>query len=123
MFWALWELKLLEPDLAVLGIPARPTLDRTRKKQLAVLSAALEAVGIPLGRDRNVPAMAMNAVIELAFPDEQAARGSRLDRLQAAWSAIWRRPEPISTSELDVHHNHAIRTARGVISRGGRPGA
>ena len=117
MVWALWEQKVLEPDLRALGLDPRKALDRARKKQLAVLKSAFDAIGIPLDRDRNIPSMAMNAAVELLFPPEET-RGKPRQRLAAAWNALWAKPEKVDISELDVHSSHVIKTARGVMATG-----
>lgn len=114
MYWALMETKLLESELAVLGIDPRTVVDSARKKQLAVLTEAFDAMGLQLGRDRNVATMIMNAAIELMFSPAGAPRDAR-SRIAAAWAAAWRRPERVSTSVLDVHHSHSIQTARGTV--------
>ena len=122
MFWALWEQRVLEKDLQALGIEPRKALDRARKKQLAVLHSAFDAIGIPLDRDRNLASMTMNAAIELLFPT-QATKTSKRRRIEAAWNAVWRKPERVDMSEIDIHHSHAIKTARGVMAEGERQSA
>ncbi|MCG8424543.1 MAG: ferritin-like domain-containing protein [Proteobacteria bacterium] len=119
MFWALWEQKILENDLVVLGIDPRKSLDRARKKQLAVLQTAFEAIGLPLDRERNYATMTMNAVIEFLFPADGVKAGLR-GKLESVWNAFWRRPDRIDVTELDVHFSHAIKTARGEIARAER---
>lgn len=114
MYWALMETKLLQNDLTTLGIDPREVVECGRKKQIAVLNAAFEAMGLELGRDRNLAAMLMNASIELMFPQAGAARDAR-SRISAAWTAMWRRTERVSANVLDVHHGHAIQSARGKI--------
>ena len=117
MFWALWEQKLLEPDFAVLGVDPRSTIERARRKQLSVIQATCQAAGIRVGRDRNLAAMAMNAIIELAFPGADTEKSPRR-RIEAAWRALWSKPELFDLGEIAVHHRHAIKTARGTISHG-----
>lgn len=119
MYWALMELKVLQKNLAVVGIESRVVIDRGRKKQLAVLNAAFEAMGLRLGARRNIASMIMNGTIELMFP-VAGSDGSARSRLSAAWEAVWKRPDRIKPSELDVHHSHAIKTARGQIAHSER---
>ncbi len=115
MYWALMALRILPKNLGVLGIDSRAVIDRGRKKQLAVLNTALEAMGIRLGAKRNIPSMIMNGTIELMFPPTGSDRSTR-SRVTAAWNAAWKRPERVKASELDIHHSHEIKTARGDIA-------
>lgn len=112
MYWALTELRLVQDDFRTLGVEPRRIIESVRKKQLAAIGAAYEAVGIPFDRDRNVAAMSLNAVVELMFPPEPASLPSRA---RTAWAAFWRRNQPGPLDELAVHQ-HAIRTARGAIA-------
>lgn len=111
MFWALAELKVLAPDLEVLGIDPRAIIESVRTKQLAGLGVAYAVVGIRFDKHRNPAAMALNAAVELAFPPRPAPLPVRA---RAAWDAFWRPNVPGSVSAFDVH-DHRIRTARGVI--------
>jgi hypothetical protein len=109
--WALWENKVLEDDLRTLGIDARMVIERARRKQLAALQEAFDALGIPVGEDRNVPAAALNAVIELMFPTDDT-RGDHLAKAKAAWKAFLRRDVGEGKKVFEVH-KHRIKTARG----------
>lgn len=115
MYWALMEAKLLEKDLAVLGIDVRDIIDRARRKQLVVLNAAFDALGLQLGKRRHVPAMIMNATIELMFPPPGADRSLK-GRAAAAWQSLSERFQRVEVDEFDVHHSHRIKTARGDIA-------
>ncbi|MBE7454548.1 MAG: ferritin-like domain-containing protein [Kofleriaceae bacterium] len=115
LYWGLTELRLVKDDFETLGIDPRAIIESVRKKQLAALGAAYEAVGIPFDRDRNWAAASLNAAVELLFPPTPAAVTARA---RAAWDAFWRRNQPGS---LDVFapHQHAIRTARGQVASAG----
>jgi hypothetical protein len=111
LFWALWELKVLAPDFATLGIEPREVLERGRRKQLAAFQAASEALGVLIERERNPVAMVLNGAVELLFPaPDERMRGT----FETAWKAFWRRDQRIDERELGVHASHAIRTARGI---------
>lgn len=111
-FWALWENKLLERDFRVLGIDPRTILERARKKQIAALQVAFDALGMPFDRQRNLPLMSVNAAIELLFP----LRAGRAARVEDAWRAFWTTGERVEQDELAVHAAHRIRTARGQVA-------
>jgi hypothetical protein len=110
MAWALAELRVLRPDFEVLGIDPRAILERARRKQLAAVSAAYAAMGVPLDDRRNPAVMVLNAIVELLFPHEPASRW------RAAWRAFWQKPEAVAVDELRVHAAHEIRTARGKVA-------
>ncbi len=109
---ALWELKLMEKEFAVLGIESRVILDRGRKKQLAALHEAFNALGVEWQSDRNYPAAALKAIVEVVFPTD-ANRGHPLMAFESAWGAFWNKDPIHDSAEFDVHE-HAIQTARGV---------
>jgi hypothetical protein len=123
LFWALYELKTLEPDFAVLGIDARSVLERGRRKQLVALHAAFDALGIPFDRDRNLVVMLLNSSVELLFPDDQTRAGGLRYKAGVAWKAFWRAGERAPDGELDVHGQHEIRTARGKVATADAVGA
>jgi 8-oxo-dGTP pyrophosphatase MutT (NUDIX family) len=116
LFWAVWELKLLEPDFAVLGIDPRAVLDRGRRKQVAAIGEAWAALGIPFDRERNIAVCSLNAAAEFLFPAEEN-RARPWKKLGAAWAAFRGRTDPVPLDEFDVHSGHDIRTARGVVAR------
>ncbi|MBM4364315.1 MAG: ferritin-like domain-containing protein, partial [Deltaproteobacteria bacterium] len=51
--YALWENKVLEDDLAALGIQARDIIDRTKAKQAVAMRAALAVLGVDVDRERS----------------------------------------------------------------------
>jgi len=106
MFWALWENKVLEDDFRTLGIDPRRLLERGRKKQLAALGKAFGALGLPPRRSMAVAGL--NAATELLFPENASA--SNLDKVGAAWRALWAMPEIVSVDEFRVHETHDIQT-------------
>jgi hypothetical protein len=114
MGWALAELRVLRPDFEVLGIDPRAILERARRKQIAAITAAYAAMGVPIERHRNLPVMALNAIVELAFPPTPMPLGARA---AAAWRAFWSDTAPVGADELRVHAAHEIRTARGVVAK------
>lgn len=116
MAHALWETKLLEPDLAVLGIEPRLVIDRVQRKQVAALQEAYEAVGIELDRNDNPVTRGLRAAVEYAFP--ASGKGtSRRARLGAAWDALRSfEVTRLSQAEFAEHERHVIKTARGWSS-------
>jgi len=114
--YALWENKVLEEDFRVLGIDQRRIVDRARQKQLLALREAFEAIGWRLGERRNIPMSTIAAIVEIAFPTEEN-RGDRRAQLRAAWE-VFTGVEVPPDDALDVHAQHAIRTARGVVAEG-----
>ncbi len=110
--WALWELKLLENDFAVLGIEPRVVVDRGRKKQLAALHEAFNALGVAWQEDRNVPAAALKAIVEVVFPIDEN-RGQLRKSFESAWHAFWDK-DPIHDAAEFAVHEHTIKTARGL---------
>ncbi len=111
--WALWELKVLEPDLAVLGLDPRFIIERGRKKQLAALYEAFSALGWAWQEDKNYPAAVLKAIVEFTFPTD-ASRADRRNMFTSAWNAFWNKDEIHTALEFDVHDAHRIRTARGL---------
>jgi hypothetical protein len=110
--FALWELKLLEKDFAVLGIDPRFVVDRGRRKQLAALHEAFNALGVEWQADRNYAAATLKAVVEFVFPTDEN-RGRPWQTFDSAWHAFWDRDPLHDAGEFSVHE-HAIKTARGV---------
>ena len=113
--WAVWENKVLEKDLRTLGIDPRALLERGRKKQMAALQACFDTLRIPM--DRSIPAQTLSAVIEVLFPTD-GNKGHPRKILGAAWRAFRTPMKGTGEGEFDVHHAHAIKTARGVVTRG-----
>jgi hypothetical protein len=118
LFWALWELKVLSPDFATLGIEPRTVLERGRRKQLAAYQAASEALGVLVERERNPVAMVLNGAVEILFPAPGERDHGLLGSFENAWKAFWRREDRVGHEELGIHGSHSIRTARGVIATG-----
>lgn len=114
MVWALWENKILEKDFAVLGIDPRKILDRGRKKQLAALHEAFNALGIDWQKDRNYAVATLNSAIEFIFPTDET-KGRPFKQFDAAWKAFFHRDPIHSMDEFNVHASHEIVTARGVV--------
>ena len=110
LVWSLWELKVLGKDFEVLGIESRKILERGRKKQLAALHEAFNALGVEWQDDRNFAACLLNAVTEYMFPTDGIV-GKPFKRFEAAWRAFWERVEIHGAEEFDVHQSHAIKTA------------
>lgn len=114
--WAIWENKVLEEDFKVLGIDPRAILDRGRKKQLAALHEAFNALGIPWQDDKNYPAATLKAVVELMFPTDET-KNKPWQQMQSAWRAFWDKDDPFDESEFDVHNAHLIKTIFGERGR------
>lgn len=113
MFLALSELRVMAPDLATLGLDPRVLIESTRAKQLAALGVAYGAAGIALDRNRNPAAMALNAAVELWFPETPTALPTRARR---AWTAFWQVRRPGSVASAFAAHDHTITTARGPLA-------
>ncbi|MSP24073.1 MAG: ferritin-like domain-containing protein [Myxococcales bacterium] len=111
--WALWELKVLAPDFAILGIDPREVIDRGRKKQLAALYEAFNALGWAWQADRNYPAAVLKSIVEFTFPTD-ASRKDKRRMFANAWEVFWNKDEIHTATEFAVHDGHRIRTARGV---------
>jgi hypothetical protein len=122
LFWAMWEAKVLEPDLRTLGLEVRPLVERAREKQLAALNEAFKAIGLDPDRARTAPMIALTAAVELLFPTKDT-RGSTRGRLRAAWQAMAAPLQEYGIDVFDVHARHAIRTARGVVAAGEKASA
>jgi hypothetical protein len=108
LVWALAELKLLEGDFATLGIEPRFILDRGRRKQMAALQEAFNALGWE--PERNYAASTLKAITEIAFPTRET-RPDMKKRFTEAWRQFWGKDEPQSATEFLVHEAHAIKTA------------
>jgi hypothetical protein len=117
MFWALWEVKVLEKDFKVLGIDPRGVIERGRQKQLVALNEAFGVLGFDFDRQRNPVVQGLNAAVEVLFPAAET-RGSRRGRWKAAWRAFWEREGEGDREALEIHARHAIQTARGVVAPG-----
>jgi len=111
--YALWETKLIEKDLAVLGIEPRTLIDRARRKQMAAMQQGLELVGLPVDRDDNFINRGVDAGIEYFFPRE--AGTARRERVRAAFRRFRDgSQERFGAEQFAVHEAHRIRTARGA---------
>jgi hypothetical protein len=115
LVWALAELKLLEGDFATLGIEPRMILDRGRKKQLAALHEAFNALGVEWQMDRNYAAATLKAATEMVFPTNET-RPSARKRMSEAWRVFWNKDDIHSDAEFDVHRVHRIKTARAGVA-------
>jgi hypothetical protein len=116
--YALWETKLIEKDLAVLGIEPRSLIDRARRKQMSAMQQGLELVGLPFDRDDNFINRGVDAGIEFFFPwDASASPG---DRVRAAVLRLRQgSQERFGAEQFAEHEAHRIRTARGELARPG----
>jgi hypothetical protein len=85
LFWALWELKVLAPDFATLGIEPREVLERGRRKQLAAFQAASEALGVLVERERNPVAMVLNGAVDFCSRPEGTGL---LGTFENAWAGV-----------------------------------
>ncbi len=113
MVYALWENKVLEKDLETLNIEPRVLIDRTRRKQMAAMQQAFEAVGMAFNRDDNLISRGVGAAIEYFFPiDKQTPR---LSRASAAWNMLRHgiNERYGAEEEFAEHDKHVIKTARG----------
>ncbi|MCA9773825.1 MAG: ferritin-like domain-containing protein [Myxococcales bacterium] len=117
LVFAIWENKVLEKDLTVLGIDPRDAISKARDKQIVALRAALATLGFDPKKDRNAVLAALSASNEFLFPTRET-RGSLFRQAEAAWEVFNEIVEPPADA-LDVHNMHAIKTARGVVSKGG----
>jgi hypothetical protein len=119
--YALWENKVLEPDLEKLGIDPRTIIDRTKAKQAVAMRAAIAALGVDVNNERNPIFQTISASVELLFPTDETRHDLRA-RGRAAFGAFRKVFVPPEDS-LSVHGSHAIRTARGRIAQGEESGA
>jgi len=117
LFWALFEVKVLAPDFATLGIDPRIIVERGRKKQIATMQEVFVAVGLDFHEQRNPVVQLLNGAVEWFFPTEET-KGSRRLRAKAAARAFLGNQTFATLEELEVHASHAIKTARGVIAPG-----
>jgi len=115
IFWAMAEQKILEPELAVLGIDPRETLERGRAKQIMAMREAFGVLGVDMDEERNPIISVMNGATEILFPTAEN-RDDRWGQIQAAWKALFVRYEA-DQEALDVHSSHEIRTARGGVAK------
>ena len=111
--WALWELRVLEPDFITLGIDPRAILERGRKKQLGALHEAFNALGVDWRDDRNYAAATLKAVTEFMFPTDDT-KPSKFKQFEAAWSVFWAKEDLHDDSVFNVHRGHQIKTVHGV---------
>ncbi len=113
--FGMWEMKVLEKDLAVLGIDARDVMERGRAKQMTVLKETFEALGI--NAENGVVMRAFGFAGELMFPT-QATRGNTRARGQAAWNALFGEAVEIDSDSIEQHSRHKIVTAQQSEGRG-----
>jgi hypothetical protein len=112
---ALWENKVLEPDLEVLGINPRALIDRAQKKQLAAMQEAWATLEMEIDRDDNFITRGLAAAIEYFFPWSKDA--PQEERVRMAWERLRHGPlRECSEQEFRVHDAHRIKTARGWVS-------
>ncbi len=110
--YALWENKLLEKDLETLQMKPRVLIDRTRRKQMAAMQQAFEAVGMAFNRDDNLVSRGVGAAIEAFFPHDKQTPASV--RAAAAWKMLREGiSERYTEAEFADHDKHVIKTARG----------
>ncbi len=120
--YALWETKLIEADLAVLGIEPRTMIDRARKKQMSAMQQGLALVGLPFDRDDNFIHRGVDAGIAYFFP--WSKESSRTERVSAALRRFREGPrERFGPEQFAEHEAHRIRTARGVLAHPEAPEA
>ncbi len=113
--FGMWEMKVLEKDLAVLGIDARDVMERGRAKQMTVLKETFEALGI--NAESGVVMRAFGLAGELMFPTKET-RGNTRARGQAAWNALFGEAVEIDSDSIEQHSRHEIVTAQQSEGRG-----
>ncbi len=117
MFWAMAELKVLEPDFKVLGINPRDVIQLGRGKQILAMQAAFDVLGKGFDKEQRSNVLAaLNAVNEFLYPTPET-EGSILKQVQAAWAAFNEEAGAASEDSLDIHSAHQIKTARGEIAK------
>ena len=119
MFFAIWEMKILEPSFRVLGLDAREVIQFGRSKQFLALKEVYESLGKNMDEDKNLIMGLLNAVNEVLYPTDET-RGDILKQFLAAWDKLNEdgfEPDP---DGLAQHHLHEIRTSSGEISKGDR---
>lgn len=114
--YALWENKILEPDLRKLGIDPREIIERTKAKQAVAMRTALAAIGVDVNNEKNPIFQTLSAIVEFVFPTDET-RGNLPAQARAAAQAFRQVFVPPDDA-LTVHAKHAIRTARGKVVAG-----
>ncbi len=117
--YGMWETKVIEGDLRVLGISARDVIDRGRAKQMVVLRDTFESLGIE--GDKGPVITFFSVTGELLFPSEET-RGSRQAQWQAAWRAFRGELPDTDNASMSVHDEHDIITAQGSVATKRRTG-
>ncbi|MBL4636336.1 MAG: ferritin-like domain-containing protein [Kofleriaceae bacterium] len=116
--YGMWEAKVIEDDLRVLGISARDVIDRGRAKQMLVLRDTFESLGIQ--GDRGPVLTFFSVTGELLFPSEET-RGSRKAQWKAAWRAFRGALPDTEDASMSVH-DHEIVTAQDSVATKRRAG-
>lgn len=116
--YAIWENKVIERDLEVLGIDSRRIIEKARAKQALALREAFAALGVDVNEDRSIVFSTIAAVVELAFPTDEtrASKWKRFAAARRAFREIYQPPD----DALDVHASHRIKTARGGVAEAER---
>ena len=107
--YSMWEMKVIEKDLAQVGIDVREVMERGRAKQMVVMRQSFESLGM---QAEHSPVLGLVSFAgELLFPSDE----TRVDlgaRWRAAYSALRGDLPEVSDSELSVHDEHEIVTAQ-----------
>lgn len=101
------EMKLIESDLAVVGISAREIMERARAKQMLVLNRTFETIG--LNPDKGIVIGLVSSAAELLFPTEET-RGDFGKQVKAAYGALRGDLPDVDEEEMAVHESHKIMT-------------
>lgn len=117
MFFAVWEMKILEPSFRALGLDAREVIQFGRSKQFLALKEVYEALGRDMDSDKSLILGLLNAVNEVLYPTEET-RDDILAQFRAAWEKLNEDGFEPDADGLAQHHLHTIKTASGEISEG-----
>tara|TARA_R110002096_G_scaffold250980_2_gene443591 strand:+ start:20 stop:1063 length:1044 start_codon:yes stop_codon:yes gene_type:complete len=105
--YGMLETKLIEKELASLGIDPRDVMERGRAKQMTVLKETFHALGIDA--DKGPVMKLFGFAGELMFPTKET-RGSKSAQRKAAWNALRGEAPDIDPDSIEQHSRHDIVT-------------
>jgi len=115
--YGMFETKLIEKELASLGIDPRDVMERGRAKQMTVLKETFHALGIDAEKG---PVMKMFGFAgELMFPTKET-RGNKAAQRRAAWNALRGEAPDIDPDSIEQHSRHEIVTVGAKSAGRGR---
>lgn len=101
------EAKIIEKELAILGVDSRDIMERGRAKQMTVLKETFEALGI---NAESGPVIRLFGFAgELMFPTDET-RNDKAAQYRAAWDALRGVVPDIDPDAIEQHSRHDIAT-------------